>query len=121
MEYTAINLHDKFAKFSDHFGPRIIAQMNNYHFKLVKAEGDFVWHSHAETDEAFIIVNGKLTIEFRDGAVDLEAGEMFVIPKGVEHKPFAAKECHVLLIEPAGTINTGNAGGELTADDNLWI
>ncbi len=121
MEYTAINFHDKFAKFSEHFAPRIIAQMNNYHFKLVKAEGDFVWHSHAETGEAFMIVNGKLTIEFRDGAVDLEAGEMFVIPKGVEHKPFAAKECHVLLIEPAGTINTGNAGGELTADDNLWI
>jgi len=121
MEYTAINLQDKFAKFSDHFAPRIIAQMNNYHFKLVKAEGDFVWHSHAETDETFMIVNGKLTIEFRDGAVHLEAGEMFVIPKGVEHKPFAEKECHVLLIEPAGTINTGNAGGELTADDNLWI
>ncbi|MGI9166897.1 MAG: cupin domain-containing protein [Pyrinomonadaceae bacterium] len=121
MEYTAINLHDKFAKFSDHFVPRIIARMNNYHFKLVKSEGDFVWHSHAETDETFMIIKGKLTIEFRDGAVDLEAGEMFVIPKGVEHKPFAEKECHVLLIEPAGTINTGDAGGELTADDTLWI
>lgn len=121
MEYTAINFHDKFAKFSEHFAPRIIAQMNNYHFKLVKAEGEFVWHSHAETDETFMIVNGKLIIEFRDGRVDLQAGEMFVIPKGVEHKPFAEKECHVLLIEPAGTINTGDAGGELTADDNLWI
>jgi len=121
MEYTAINFHDKFAKFSEHFAPRIIAQMNNYHFKLVKAEGEFVWHSHAETDETFMIVNGKLIIEFRDGRVDLQAGEMFVIPKGVEHKPFAEKECHVLLIEPAGTINTGDAGGELTADDNRWI
>ena len=121
MEYAAINFHDKFAKFSDQFAPKIIAQMNNYHFKLVKTEGDFVWHSHAETDEAFMIIKGKLTIEFRDGAVDLEAGEMFVIPKGVEHKPFAEKECHVLLIEPAGTINTGDSGGELTATDNVWI
>ncbi len=121
MEYRAINFRDKFAKFSDHFAPRIIAQMNNYHFKLVKAEGEFVWHSHAETDEVFMILNGRLTIEFRDGRVNLEAGEMFVIPKGVEHKPFAEQECHVLLIEPAGTINTGDTGAELTADDNLWI
>jgi len=121
MEYKAINFHDKFAKFSDHFAPRIIAQMNNTHFKLVKAEGEFVWHSHADTDEVFIILKGKLTIEFRDGRVNLEAGEMFVVPKGVEHKPFAEHECHVLLIEPAGTINTGDAGGKLTAADNLWI
>ena len=121
MEYQAINFQDKFAKFSDHFAPRIIAQMNNYHFKLVKAEGEFVWHSHAETDEVFMILNGKLIIEFRDGRVSLEPGEMFVIPKGVEHKPFAEKECHVLLIEPAGTVNTGDAGGELTAKDNVWI
>jgi mannose-6-phosphate isomerase-like protein (cupin superfamily) len=121
MEYEAINFREKLAKFSDHFAPKIIAQMNDYHFKLVKSLGEFVWHSHAETDEVFIIINGELTIEFRDGSVDLKAGEMFVIPKGVEHKPTARSECHLMLIEPAGTVNTGDAGGELTAADNVWV
>ena len=121
MEYEAINFQDKLALFSDRFAPKIIAQMNDYHFKLVKSLGDFVWHSHAETDEVFIIIDGELTIEFRDGRVDLKAGEMFVIPKGVEHKPTAKRECHLMLIEPAGTVNTGDSGGELTAADNVWI
>lgn len=121
MEYTAINFHDKLARFSDHYAPKIIAQMNDYHFKLAKVQGDFVWHSHAETDETFIVIDGELTIEFRDGKVDLKAGEMFVIPRGVEHKPLAQNECQIMLIEPAGTVNTGNAGGHLTAEDNVWI
>jgi mannose-6-phosphate isomerase-like protein (cupin superfamily) len=121
VEYEAINFQEKLARFSDRFAPKIIAQMNDYHFKLVKSLGDFVWHSHAETDEVFIIIDGELTIEFRDGKVDLKAGEMFVIPKGVEHKPTAKRECHLMLIEPAGTVNTGDSGGELTAADNVWI
>ena len=121
MEYTPINLQAKLGKFSELFAPKIIAQMNDYHFKLVKAHGDFVWHSHADTDEVFVIIDGALTIEFRDGKVDLKAGEMFVIPKGIEHKPFAERECKLMLIEPAGTINTGASHTGLTAEDNVWI
>ena len=121
MEYTAINLQEKLAKFSDHWSPKIIAQMNDYHFKLVKFQGDFVWHSHADTDEVFITLDGEMTIEFRDGKAHLKAGEMVVVPKGVEHKPCAEKECKIMLVEPAGTINTGDAGGDLTAVNNVWI
>ncbi len=121
MDYSAINFEEKFVKFSEHWSPKIIAQMNDYHFKLVKFRGEFVWHSHAETDEVFIALDGEMSIEFRDGMVALKAGEMFVVPKGLEHKPFAANECKIMLIEPAGTVNTGDAGGDLTADDNVWI
>ena len=121
MEYSAINFEEKLGKFSEHLSPKIVAQMNDYHFKLVKFQGDFVWHSHDDTDEVFIILDGEMVIDFHDGRVDLKRGEMFVVPKGVEHKPFAEEECRILLVEPAGTINTGNAGGELTAEDNLWI
>jgi mannose-6-phosphate isomerase-like protein (cupin superfamily) len=121
MDYSAINFEEKFVKFSEHWSPKIIAKMNDYDFKLVKFRGEFVWHSHAETDEAFIALDGEMSIEFRDGMVALKAGEMFVVPKGVEHKPFAANECKIMLIEPAGTVNTGDAGGDLTADDDVWI
>ena len=121
MKYSAINLKEKLNSFSEYWSPKIIAQMNDYHFKLVKFEGDFVWHSHADTDETFIIIEGQMSIDFRDGRVDLKAGEMFVVPKGAEHKPFAEKECKVMLVEPSGTLNTGEAGGEMTAEDNVWI
>ncbi len=121
MDRVVINFQEKLAKFSDHWAPKIIAQMNDYHFKLVKFQGDFVWHSHDATDEVFIVLDGEMTIEFRKGQVDLKAGEMTVVPKGVEHKPYAKNECKIMLVEPAGTINTGNAGGEITADDNAWI
>ena len=121
MEYSAINLKEKLNRFSEHWSPKIIAQMNDYHFKLVKFQGDFVWHSHADTDEVFISLDGEMSIEFRDGKVDLKAGEMFVVPKGVEHKPFAEKECKIMLVEPAGTVNTGDVDGDLTAEDNVWI
>ncbi len=121
MDFKPINFQDKLAKFTDHWSPKIIAQMNDYHFKLVKFQGDFIWHSHDDTDEVFITIDGEMSIEFRDGRVDLKTGEMFVVPKGVEHKPFANKECKIMLVEPAGTINTGNAGGELTAEENVWI
>jgi mannose-6-phosphate isomerase-like protein (cupin superfamily) len=121
MKRTAINLKEKLAKFSEHWSPKIIAQMNDYHFKLVKFKGDFVWHRHEDTDETFIILNGEMSINFRDGKVDLKTGEMFVVPRGVEHKPFAKKECKIMLVEPAGTVNTGNAKGDLTAEDDVWI
>ena len=121
MGYEAINFGDKFGKFSERWSPRVVARMNDYHFKLARIEGEFVWHSHAETDEVFIVVEGEMAIEFRDGRVELKAGEMFVVPRGVEHKPVAARECRLLLVEPAGTINTGDAGGELTAADNVWV
>ena len=123
MENTtsAINLTEKLAKFDDHWSPKIIAQMNDYHFKLVKLQGAFVWHSHAETDEVFLVLDGEMRIEFRDGRVGLKSGQMFVVPKGVEHKPVAEKECHVMLVEPAGTVNTGDAESDLTAANNVWI
>lgn len=121
MEYSAINFEEKLAKFSEHWSPKIVAQMNDYHFKLVKFQGDFVWHNHADTDEVFIVLDGEMVIDFRDGRVDLKTGEMLVVPKGVEHKPLAEEECKILLVEPAGTINTGDLGGELTAEDDVWI
>jgi mannose-6-phosphate isomerase-like protein (cupin superfamily) len=121
MNFEPINLEAKFARFSDHWSPRVVAELNDYQFKLVKAEGEFVWHSHQETDEAFIVVEGTLEIEFRDGKVTLNAGELFVVPKGVEHRPIALGECKILLLEPGNVVNTGNAGGELTAKNDVWI
>jgi mannose-6-phosphate isomerase-like protein (cupin superfamily) len=121
MDYQSINLKEKLSKFSDQWAPKIIAQMNNYHFKVVKFQGEFIWHSHNDTDEVFIVLEGEMSIAFPDGSVDLKAGELFVVPKGAEHKPYAENECKAMLVEPAGTINTGGAGGELTAYDNVWI
>jgi len=121
MNYSAINFQQKLAQFSEHWSPKIIAQMNDYHFKLVKIQGEFVWHSHAETDEVFIVLEGDMGIEFRDAKVHLHAGELLIVPRGTEHKPYAEHECKVLLVEPAGTINTGDAGGALTAANDIWI
>jgi mannose-6-phosphate isomerase-like protein (cupin superfamily) len=94
--------------------------MNDIHFKIARIEGEFVWHSHPDTDEAFLVMDGAMRIEFRDGHVDLAAGEMFVVPRGVEHRPVAVEECRILLVEPAGTVNTGDAGGERTVAEQ-WI
>ena len=121
MEFKSINFKEKLSKFSEHWTPKIIAQMNDYHFKVVKFQGEFVWHCHDNTDEVFIVLHGDMSIAFRDGSINLKAGEMFVVPKGVEHKPFAKKECKAMLVEPAGTINTGDTRSEMTADDNMWI
>ena len=115
MTRTAINLAEKFAKFSEHWSPKIVARMNDYEFKLVKLQGEFVWHSHADTDEVFIVIDGEMTLHLRDGDVPLRAGEMFVVPRGIEHKPSAAKECRVMLVETAGTVNTGDAVSDRTA------
>ena len=119
--YEPISFDAKFAKFSERYQPKIIAQMNDYHFKLARVEGEFVWHAHADTDETFIVIDGELTIDFRDGSVVLHAGEMFVVPRGQEHRPRASGECKIMLIEPAGTVNTGDAGGERTAPNDVWI
>ena len=121
MNYQSINLQDKLAKFSEHWSPKIIAQMNDYHFKVAKVRGEFIWHDHPETDEVFIVLKGQLEIQLRDGNVVLNEGELFVVPKGVEHKPVAENECHILLVEPAGTVNTGDVVNEKTAPNDVWI
>jgi mannose-6-phosphate isomerase-like protein (cupin superfamily) len=119
--YAPVNFRQKLALFAEQWQPKVVAEMNDYQFKLVKLQGDFVWHDHKDTDETFIVLDGDLRIDFRDGAVRLLAGEMFVVPKGVEHKPFAEHEVKLLLIEPRGVLNTGDAGGERTAQNDLWI
>ena len=121
MERIPINISEKFSKFSEHWAPKIIARMNEYHFKLVKFQGEFVWHRHAETDEVFIVLDGSMTIQFRDGGVSVGAGEMFVVPKDVEHKTLASAECRVMLVERAGTINTGDVENDRTAAADAWI
>ena len=121
MPDTAINLKDKLARFSDHWSPRVIAEMNDYQFKLAKVKGAFVWHAHADTDEVFIVLDGELTLEFRDKVVPLTTGEMYVVPRGVEHRPVAVDECSIMLVEPRGVVNTGDAGGAYTAENDVWV
>lgn len=121
MIYKPVNPQEKLSKFSEHWSPKIIAQMNDYHLKVVKVQGEFVWHDHPETDEVFLVLKGQLEIHFRDGKVTLNEGEMYVVPKGIEHKPIAGNECHILLVEPAGTVNTGDVVSEKTAANDVWI
>ena len=121
MTYQPINFKQKLALFDEQWTPKVVAEMNDYQFKLVKLEGEFIWHDHKETDETFIVVEGHLRIDFRDGSVHLSTGEMFVVPKGVEHKPYAEREVKLLLIEPRGVLNTGQAGGERTALNDVWV
>jgi mannose-6-phosphate isomerase-like protein (cupin superfamily) len=105
----AINLTDKLSRFSDYWQPRVVGQFNGNDLMVVKLKGEFVWHKHDDTDDFFLVLSGRIRIELRDGAVELGPGEMFVVPKGVEHRPVAPTESHVLLIEPKGTPNTGRA------------
>ena len=122
MNYQPINFSNKLSKFTEQWSPKVIAEMNDYQFKIVKLQGAFVWHEHRDTDETFIVLDGELIIEFRDGRVTLNSGEMFVVPKGVEHKPVADTEVKVLIIEPKGVLNTGDAAEtELTAENDVWI
>ena len=116
-----INFQKKFSKFSQKWSPRVIGEMNDYQFKIVKINGDFVWHSHKDTDETFIVIEGNMSIKFRNGEVQLSEGEMFIVRKGVEHKPSSKQECKVLLVEPKGVINTGDAGGKFTVKEDVWI
>jgi len=121
MKYRPVNLAQKLDLVDALWSPRIIAEMNDYQFKLVRIQGEFVWHKHPATDETFIVLEGELRIDFRDGEVVQNAGEMFVVPAGVEHKPCAENEVKMLLIEPRGVINTGDTGGDLTAPGDQWI
>lgn len=121
MPVNKINLKDKLSKFSEHWSPRIIAEMNDYQFKLAKIKGEFVWHDHKDTDEVFIVIEGTMSIEFRDGTVELGEGELCVVPKGVEHKPYAENECKIMLVEPRGVTNTGDAESEFTASNDVWV
>ena len=117
----SVNLSEKFDKFSDYWAPRVIAEMNGYYFKLVKVKGEFVWHTHDDTDETFIVLDGELIIEFRDKTITLKKGEMIVIPKGVEHKPASREECQIMIVEPKGVMNTGDSDDQLTAENDVWI
>tara|TARA_Y200000002_G_scaffold344903_1_gene318449 strand:+ start:69 stop:428 length:360 start_codon:yes stop_codon:yes gene_type:complete len=116
-----INFSEKLSEFTNHWSPKVIAEMNNYQFKLVKMKGDFIWHNHADTDETFIVIEGSMFIELEDETVELNEGEMYVVPRGVNHKPFALEECKVMLVEPRGVLNTGNINNDFTVSKDEWI
>ena len=121
MPPAKINLKEKYSKITKQWSPRIIAEMNDYQFKLAKIKGEFVWHGHKHTDETFIVIEGEMTLKFRDGEVKLSTGELCVVPKGTEHKPYAQNECKILIVEPRGVVNTGDAGGGLTVAGEEWV
>lgn len=121
IKVEPINFAEKLSKFSEHWSPRVIAEMNDYQFKLVKFQGDFVWHDHQDTDEVFIVLQGEMEVGFRERTVSVRAGEMLVVPRGMEHISRAAGECQALVIEPRGVVNTGEAGGALTARNDVWV
>lgn len=110
-----VDLSEKFGLFSEHWSPKVVARLNDYEVKVVKVQGEFVWHAHADTDEMFLVIDGELTIQFRDRDVVLGPGQLYVVPRGVEHCPRADREVQAVLLEPAGVVNTGDAGGPLTA------
>lgn len=116
-----ISIKEKFTMFNEHWTPKILAQIDDYYLKAAKMQGEFEWHSHADADELFIVFSGTLEILFRHGSVTLNPGECFVVPKGTEHKPVAGEEVCCLLLEKAGTLNTGDQGGERTVADEEWI
>jgi mannose-6-phosphate isomerase-like protein (cupin superfamily) len=121
MPNNVIDVAERFTRFSEQWSPKVIARLNDYEIKLVRLQGEFVWHTHENTDELFLVIDGHLTIRLRDGDVRLGPGQLYVVPRGVEHCPVADGEVRAMLIEPAGVVNTGDAGGELTAqyDDSL--
>jgi mannose-6-phosphate isomerase-like protein (cupin superfamily) len=121
MSKKPINLSEKLKLIQEFWTPKVISEMNDYQFKLVKVRGDFVWHSHQDTDETFIVLQGTLNIEFRDRTIQIKEGEMYVVSKGQEHRPYATNECHILLIEPKGVVNTGEEHSNLRAPNNEWI
>ena len=121
MAYQPLYVPDTFNMLTELWSPRVVAAVNDAVVKVVKIEGEFVWHTHDDIDEMFFVVAGEMTIRFRDGEVSLRAGDMYVVPKGVEHQPVAESVCHVLLIEPKGVVNTGNVGGTLTAPTDRWL
>ena len=121
MQTRAINLREKLAKIGEQWSPRVVAEMNDYQFKLVKLQGEFVWHEHKDTDEVFLVLAGEMQVGFRDRDVTLKAGELFVVPRGVEHITRAKDECHLMLIEPRGVKNTGDVDGPMTQPNDVWV
>lgn len=109
-----VNLNEKLGQFSDHWNPRIVGELNGQHVKLVKIKGEFVWHRHENEDELFMVVKGSFTMQLRDKNIALNEGEFFIVPRGIEHRPVAEKECSILLFEPAATVNTGSTKSDLT-------
>jgi len=122
MNYESINFSEKLNLFNEHWQPKVISEMNDYQFKIAKIEGEFIWHSHKDTDETFIVLKGEIQIDFKDGKVVVKQGEMFVVPAGVEHRPSSNKESHIMLIEPKGVVNTGEiVDSNLRAENDVWI
>ena len=120
-EGHTLNLAEKLSTFSEHWRPRVVAELNDVQFKVVKLQGEFLWHRHDDTDEAFLVLAGEMEIEFRDRIETVRAGELIVVPRGVEHVTRASAECHALIVEPRGVVNTGEAGGSLTAPNDVWV
>jgi mannose-6-phosphate isomerase-like protein (cupin superfamily) len=121
MNYQPIDLDGKFKLFTEHWSPKIIGKINNYLIKIGKLQGDFVWHMHEETDELFMVNKGVLHVDFKDGQVFVTKGQMFIVPKGVEHKTHADEECELIMFEPETTVNTGNVTGTMTVEKLDWI
>ena len=120
-KHMPINLIEKFRKISEYWSPKVISELNDYQFKLVKIKDDFVWHNHENTDESFIVIKGKIFIEFKDKTEEINEGEMIVVPKGVMHKPYAKREAKIMIIEPKGVVNTGDITNKLTAPNDKWV
>ena len=121
MSHDPVHLKGKFDLFADQWQPKVVAEMNDVQFKLARVEGEFVWHDHPDTDEAFVVIEGELEIDLPERTVCLSEGEMFVVPRGVQHRPRATSEAKIMLIEPRGVVNTGEVGGERTAPNDVWI
>ncbi|NNM33912.1 MAG: cupin domain-containing protein [Gemmatimonadetes bacterium] len=115
-----MNLADRVGALEELWSPAIVARINDHEVKVARIEGEFIWHAHPETDEAFLVLRGRLRMDLRDGSVELGPGDLYVVPRGVEHRPVADSECHIAMIELAGTVNTGDAGGERTVDAKEW-
>ncbi len=116
-----VNLRERLSRIPDHWHPRIVGELNGQHVKLAKLHGEFTWHSHENEDELFLVLDGSLRMELRDRAIDIEPGEFLIVPRGVEHRPVAAEEVQVLLFEPAGTLNTGDADDPRTIEEPEWL
>jgi mannose-6-phosphate isomerase-like protein (cupin superfamily) len=122
MSIEKVNIKEKLTLFSDHWNPRIVGELNGQHVKLVKFQGEFIWHKHDHEDEMFLVLEGSFTMELRDKTIELNKGDFIIIPKGIEHKPSAEKEVQILLFEPATTLNTGDRGDSERTKNNLeWI
>jgi mannose-6-phosphate isomerase-like protein (cupin superfamily) len=117
MDFDKVNLSEKFSRFSDYWSPKIVGELNDSYVKLVKVKGDFVWHHHDNEDELFMVVKGRLRIRLRDRDVEINPGEFYIVPKGVEHMPIAEEETHIVLLEPKSTLNTGNVRNERTVEE----